>query len=814
MSGSQTISSGVTSVIASGITADGDVILNGGTLDVAGGVASSTVVSRGGQEYADNGTVAFEIISAGGYELLSAHIHAQDDLVAGGTIVVASGAIATGTTIDVGLFDIAGGLASASVVQSGGTIDILLGTAFGDTLLGGTELLDGVSAVASASTIASGSFEYIADGTAVSATISTGGTQAFGYAIANGLIVSEGVASATTIVGGGVQLDNVSVFDDIVQSGGRVIVSGSIAIANASTITANGVELVEVGSAVSAVISVGGTQFVDDLIDSGVATIGVAVATTIATGGVQVDEGLAIGDVIASGGLVYNEGTTSRSMIRGGTEYLTGSPDGADGIARSATVASGVLSLGFGTASATTILNGGTIVVGGTAIGDVVSGGMELIGYHALVTSSFVAGGGFERVSAGSVSSSVLASGGSQLLEPGAAATDSEVRSGAQQTLMHGAIAFADTIAQGATVFNGGTLFFDGGSNATIAGQLVGSGLLLQSGAGTLVLAAAQPNFAGSVLLDTGVVEIEQPAHSVISSLQLAYGAGTLRFDGISDASIISGFVSGTTIDLAGLAFDTAATATLTGTNMLEITGGGAASGQVQLDRLQDFTGEYFHLAPDGGPGTDITVDSTPCYCAGTHLLTDRGEVAIEALQPGDLLVTRDGRQRAVVWIGRRSYAARFAARNRDVWPVQVRAGALGQGIPHRDLFVSPQHALFLDDVLVPAIALVNGTSIRQVRATKDLHYLHVELDSHDVILAEGAPAESFVDDDSRGMFHNAGSYDGPQRSPLRCAPFVEDGHLLDMIRNRLEAGRKASGLCSLDPRRASIHAPGKPRLR
>ena len=169
----------------------------------------------------------------------------------------------------------------------------------------------------------------------------------------------------------------------------------------------------------------------------------------------------------------------------------------------------------------------------------------------------------------------------------------------------------------------------------------------------------------------------------------------------------------------------------------------------------------------------------TACYCRGTLVATECGEVAVEDLKIGDLVMTHGGWLRPVKWIGRRAYAGRFVAGNRDVLPIVIRAGALDEGVPARDLRVSPEHALFLDEVLVPARHLVNGLTITQADAVERLEYFHVDLGGHDVILAERAAAESFVDCDSRGMFQNAGEYaslypDDRGPSWAFCAPRLE----------------------------------------
>jgi glycosyltransferase involved in cell wall biosynthesis len=162
-------------------------------------------------------------------------------------------------------------------------------------------------------------------------------------------------------------------------------------------------------------------------------------------------------------------------------------------------------------------------------------------------------------------------------------------------------------------------------------------------------------------------------------------------------------------------------------------------------------------------------------------------------LKIGDRIWTRSGQYRPIRWIGRRSYSKEAAWGKRDLMPVVISAGALGDGQPRRDLSVSPEHAMYLEGMLIPARALINGTTIRQPKHTAEIRYVHLELETHEVICAEGALSESFVDDASRGRFDNAEEYaalypDAPRVPAVFCAPRVEDGAELQRVRDMIDA--------------------------
>jgi hypothetical protein len=202
--------------------------------------------------------------------------------------------------------------------------------------------------------------------------------------------------------------------------------------------------------------------------------------------------------------------------------------------------------------------------------------------------------------------------------------------------------------------------------------------------------------------------------------------------------------------------------------------------------------------------GVSGTVTSTPvCFAAGTRLRTADGECLIEDLRVGDLLLTAGGTFKPVKWLGHRIIDSRRHPQPEQVHPVCIAAGAFGPDRPSRDLYVSPGHAIcvnVLEDVLIPAASLINGATIRQVER-KTITYWHVELDSHDVVVAENLFAESYIDVGNRPFFLENDTVSlavGPDAHTLLmegcCRPRIHDGPIVQAVRAQLRTRAIALG--------------------
>ncbi len=209
--------------------------------------------------------------------------------------------------------------------------------------------------------------------------------------------------------------------------------------------------------------------------------------------------------------------------------------------------------------------------------------------------------------------------------------------------------------------------------------------------------------------------------------------------------------------------------------------GGGAYGGQGG-GSFNSGASQVLVSGENAGAGSVVL---TPlCFLRGTRILTPTGEVRVEDLQTGDSVVTRFGGIQPVRWVGRHSHPAGDPA----LTPVCIRAGALGERLPARDLYVSPGHSVLVDGTLLIARLLVNGVTVTQDWCPQRIDYVHIELAAHDCVIAEGAWAETYADAQvSRAAFDNAAEYEAlyPEAGPAPdeftlCAPRPERGAKLE----------------------------------
>ncbi|MGI4796106.1 MAG: Hint domain-containing protein, partial [Janthinobacterium lividum] len=313
---------------------------------------------------------------------------------------------------------------------------------------------------------------------------------------------------------------------------------------------------------------------------------------------------------------------------------------------------------------------------------------------------------------------------------------------------------------------------------------------------------------SGSLTFGTGGGEVElgnTGTYTVIKPTQVVYGFTNnsdiladhgLKFSAITQYTIANSTTTGQqTITVAGS----------TGNFVFTTSGTSFAAGT-----YTSLTSGPLQLTNDGGGGTNVTV--TACFLTGVMIATPDGETAVEALSVGDLVsVVEHGEtvSRPVTWIGNRtvSLAADAAI---DAYPVRIRAGAFAENVPHRDLLVTSEHCIHVNDVLVPVRMLVNDASIQVDTSITQFTYYHVELERHAILVAEGLQTESYLDTGNRGNFQNNPvpsvrvdlSVDPTYKSWAdAAAPLAVDRGTVEPIWNRLAARSARLGMTGVPSR-------------
>ena len=820
--------------VAGGATSGNDIYLEGG--------GSPPVFAPGGIE-----TVSGVIAGPGGLVLDGS-----------GTLVVsAANTYSGGTTIDAGTLEIAAaGSAGSGAISFAGSQGTLLldapasGGSFANAVanfaLGDTIDLRGLSFVPGArASIAGGTL------TAVS------GANSESFALVNPLV---GGALVVSDGAGGSLVEAVPVSADFTATDLNTLNAAIIAanLATSGTLTIElGADIALNGGVLDAFNLASGVTV--DLIgnghtlDGGGTRQGLFVyAGTVAVSNLAIDNMLAQGESGGpggGGGAGLGGGLFVGSNVAGNAGYVT-----LDNVSFAGNAAAGgagsatdwVSSAGGGGMSDSSAPGVGSGYNGGSPFG---IGGFGGGGG----TSVFTAGGGgfgggvgvgfwFPNGSAGYGGGAAFSGGGNGL----GAGGDIFVQAGASLV-----IAGSGTIGQGTVTGDpdasvpsawgdaiylqgyGNTLTFAPSGTVTVSGVIadgLGAGLtsglsnqvvynagtvgLTDIGPGTLVLTTAN-TYTGTTTIEAGTLEIAAGASAGSGDISFGGAAATLQIDDpASFTNTILNFSAGDRIDLRGLAYSTGAGAAFWPNSTGPFLTVASAAGSNSFVLL-DGPGVNLSVTADGSGGTLVTGEQ-PCFAAGTLIATPDGEVPVETLKPGDAVLTASGEARPVRWLGFRHVDLTRHPEPARAQPIRIRMNAFGEGWPRRDLFVSPAHAVLHDGVLIPAELLINGGSIvREVR-WRAVTYYHVELDTHDILLSENLPTESYLDTGNRGMFANGGvpiwlhpdmSNDHSRRVGGSCASFADDPARLEPVWHRL-AKRSVQLGWALPPQPATTRDP------
>lgn len=780
MGGSGTISSGTFSVSAGGLDVAGSqaaLLLNGGTVSITGGTT----------------------LSAGSLAITTG-VTSDALTVSDGNLTVSTGAAAVVT----GPVSLTGG---TETMSGGSFYDAAGGMTVGNTasltVSGADVVIAGATTLTAGAAVSAGTFYVTAGGLG----IGSGGA----------LTVSGGDATITgpTTLNGGTAILSGGTFYN--TSGGLIVGSGgSLAVSGAAASVSGGATLAAGAATVSA-----GTLYV---LDTGLA-INANGSLTVDGGYADLVGGVTVASGIASitSGILYGSGS-GLSVASGGSLAVSGG-DATLGGATSlsggtATIAGGTLYVSTGGLA---ISNSGSLAVtGGYAS---VTGGTTLTAGTALISAGtlYVTSGGLTIGNAGALS----ASGGNSNITGGVTSSGTLALSGTASvafdtlTVTGGSFSNSATgaVVSGLASFTGGSITFGGGGfsagtlslgNATLT--LAGGGVAIGSGgisdAGTITgygILQGAISGGGSVVASGGTLSLNTAvtsssahfliANSTSSVLRLngsVAAAATIGFTGTSGVLELRDLTTGGSVDslnfsgtVSGMAVGTSATAP---TDIINVQGATAVAAHLSASTLTitDSTGTIASIAlsnTTGGAlssayadwqadpalgGTDVFLSNVVCFAAGTRILTQHGDVPVEALAEGDMVVTvstsgDSGSSagghvlRPVTWIGQRRLDLSAHPRPELAAPVRIRRDAIAPGLPGRDLLLSPDHCLFLAGRLMPAKLLINGMTIVQERQAPAVHYFHVELARHAVLLAEGVAAESYLDTGNRAFFANAG---------------------------------------------------------
>ncbi|WP_336762378.1 Hint domain-containing protein [Asaia sp. VD9] len=481
--------------------------------------------------------------------------------------------------------------------------------------------------------------------------------------------------------------------------------AGGIAIAQNGATILNGAQL---NSEPGGILK--GSFTVEGVVSGGLLT-GAGTVETVAANGEVHDQ------LVGSGATLTANGYISGVRVSGGTLTFNGSKTSYFGFTDGA---------------------GGTINLNASYVtdrpaGQALSGRTINVGSNGVLSNSLAGKGGVITVlNGGSAVNTTLDGGTINVYAPLGTTNTTFTSNGGTFNLQSG---YTDSGARTWVVSNNVSMNVQNG--ALITKPTVNSGGKLSIASGGMLSGVATVSSGGTLVLN---------GTAGTGAVNLSGDGAVLVIEGtVMPTNTISGWSPEDTIDLASIPRDSVKEVLTT------------ASGITIRTKTGDYTlnvpganTQGYKLLSDSNGGTVYTT----CFAEGTRIATPGGESRVEDLAEGVLVLVPDGAM-PIKWIGYRSITVADQREPEENWLIRIRAGALSDNIPTRDLLVTQEHCMVFDGKLVPARMLVNDVSIIIDRTIGAYTYYHVELNTHEAIWAEGALTESYLDTGNRDQFDN-----------------------------------------------------------
>lgn len=544
------------------------------------------------------------------------------------------------------------------------------------------------------------------------------------------------------------------------------------------------------------------TNYTDSLAIYGTASGGTSYTTTIFSGGVVVGQVNSGTRVTSSGGTLYNgytAPTKTETVLSGADVRDLGVSFGGSLIVGND---AGVSNLTLYSGATATLDRFGKIygaVVWAGAVIDMTAAYTTLrddVNNYGRINGGIYGAGLLTNRSGGVISAQENT--GSRVTSSGGILLNCSTTSGGRDVIANGGVAYDHNLTAGATLVVSGVV-----SRSTVAGvETVAAGGTVVSqtvNAGATVTMANGARIGGMMQIAAGAtVSIAGDTGGTINLAGSDYTR--LKITGsVMPSTVISGF-NGTTTSLSDAI-------TLTGIKKIDVLSVDYPSANHIRLRMRDGSYKTLNIMGIAQTGyalnlnSDGSVTLTACFLPGTLIATPWGDREVETLKPGDIVysMTPDGQRVAapIAWTGS---GRQENAEGPDTQAVIVEKGAFGDNLPEQDLYLTPDHCVYVDGALVPVRMLVNHVSIRHDVDQRAYDYYHIMMNEHAVIFANGLPAESYFPDQAHGsnhFFDRDAFADSQviQRHAERVAPLQTSREFVERIAHRLAKLATGSGI-------------------